>query len=116
MASNSTPLPHWTWEDLEAALDAFSPLGASDPVRSHLLRGLGHGPGRSPERRLGYRPPPRGWGVRLLIIAILVIVFALMVKGIADTILAYTERAGAIGRALDSGAPAERPASPPAPA
>ena len=23
MASNSTPLPHWTWEDLEAALDAF---------------------------------------------------------------------------------------------
>ena len=79
-------------------------------------RGLGHGPGRSPERRLGYRPPPRGWGVRLLIIAILVIVFALMVKGIADTILAYTERAGAIGRALDSGAPAERPAPPPAPA
>ena len=79
-------------------------------------RGLGHGPGRSPERRLGYRPPPRGWGVRLLIIAILVIVFALMVKGIADTILAYTERAEAIGRALDSGAPAERPAPPPAPA
>lgn len=33
-------LPHWTWGDLEAALDRFSPLGADDPVRSHLMRGL----------------------------------------------------------------------------
>jgi hypothetical protein len=33
-------LPHWTWGDLEAALDRFSPLGANDPVRSHLVRGL----------------------------------------------------------------------------
>ena len=40
MASDSTPLPHWTWEDLEAALDAFSPAGESDPVRAHLMRGL----------------------------------------------------------------------------
>ena len=40
MALKSTPLPHWTWEDLEAALEAFSPMGANDPVRSHLMRGL----------------------------------------------------------------------------
>jgi hypothetical protein len=40
MASNSTPLPQWTWEDLEHALDAFSPGGASDPLRAHLMRGL----------------------------------------------------------------------------
>ncbi len=39
----STPgraLPHWTWDDLEAALEEFSPLGAEDPVRAHLMRGL----------------------------------------------------------------------------
>ena len=40
MSLKHTPLPHWTWEDLEAALAAFSPMGAKDPVRSHLLRGL----------------------------------------------------------------------------
>jgi hypothetical protein len=40
MGALKEPLPHWTWEDLEAALDGFSPLGAGDPVRTHLMRGL----------------------------------------------------------------------------
>lgn len=35
-----TALPHWTWEDLEAALDAFCPMGSDDPVKAHLMRGL----------------------------------------------------------------------------
>jgi hypothetical protein len=40
MASQTRTLPHWTWEDLEAALNGFSPLGPNDPVRAHLMRGL----------------------------------------------------------------------------
>lgn len=40
MGSGKQPLPHWTWEDLESALDAFTPSGAGEPLRSHLLRGL----------------------------------------------------------------------------
>jgi hypothetical protein len=40
MMDTQQALPHWTWGDLEAALDRFSPVGADDPVRSHLMRGL----------------------------------------------------------------------------
>ena len=40
MGSGQQALPQWTWEDLEAALEAFTPSGAGDPVRAHLLRGL----------------------------------------------------------------------------
>ena len=61
MASNSTPLPHWTWEDLEAALDAFSPMGASDPVRSHLMRGLADDAAQSSPRELLRQVLSAGW-------------------------------------------------------
>jgi len=61
MASDSTPLPHWTWEDLEAALDAFSPMGASDPVRSHLLRGLADDAAQSTPRELLRQVLSAGW-------------------------------------------------------
>jgi hypothetical protein len=61
MASNGTPLPHWTWEDLEAALDAFSPMGASDPVRSHLLRGLADDAAKSTPRELLRQVLSAGW-------------------------------------------------------
>jgi hypothetical protein len=40
MVSQTRPLPQWTWEDLEAALEGFSPVGENDPVRAHLMRGL----------------------------------------------------------------------------
>jgi hypothetical protein len=61
MASNSTPLPHWTWEDLEAALDAFSPMGANDPVRSHLLRGLADDAQGANPRELLQQVLSAGW-------------------------------------------------------
>ncbi len=61
MVSDKTPLPHWTWEDLEAALDAFSPLGASDPVRSHLLRGLADDAELSNPRELLQQVLSAGW-------------------------------------------------------
>ena len=61
MASNSTPLPHWTWEDLEAALDAFSPMGVNDPVRSHLLRGLADDATQSNPRELLQQVLSAGW-------------------------------------------------------
>lgn len=60
-------------------------------------RGLGDGSGGGPERRLGYRPPPGNWGVRLLIIAGLVVLCALMMKAVADMVLAYAAQAQAIG-------------------
>lgn len=61
MPRNSTPLPHWTWEDLEAALDAFSPTGASDPVRSHLLRGLADDAQQANPRELLQQVLSAGW-------------------------------------------------------
>ena len=61
MASTSTPLPQWTWEDLEAALDAFSPTGVNDPVRSHLLRGLADDAARSNPRALLQQVLSAGW-------------------------------------------------------
>ena len=60
-------------------------------------RGLGDGPGRSPERRLGYRPPPRSWTVRLLILLVIVVVTAVMLKAVADLILDYAGQAQEIG-------------------
>jgi hypothetical protein len=61
MASKSTPLPHWTWEDLEAALDAFSPMGSNDPVRSHLMRGLADDATQSDPRELLRQVLSAGW-------------------------------------------------------
>lgn len=61
MASHSTPLPHWTWEDLEAALDAFSPMGANDPVRSHLMRGLQDDATQADPRELLRQVLSAGW-------------------------------------------------------
>jgi hypothetical protein len=61
MALKSTPLPQWTWEDLEAALEAFSPLGADDPVRSHLLRGLADDAEHANPRELLRQVLSAGW-------------------------------------------------------
>lgn len=61
MTSNSTPLPHWTWEDLEAALTAFSPTGVDDPVSSHLLRGLADDAAQATPRELLQQVLSAGW-------------------------------------------------------
>lgn len=83
--------------------------GAVEPegtVAAGAERGLGDGPGRRPERRLGYRPPPRGWGVRLLILLVMIVVTAVMLKAVADLILAFAGQAQEIGHAttIQSGA------------
>ena len=75
---------------------AVEPAGTA-PARAE--RGLGDGAGRRPERRLGYRPPPRSWGVRLLILLVIVVVTAVMLKAVADLILAYVGQAQEIGEA-----------------
>lgn len=54
-------LPHWTWEDLEAALDGFSPLGAHDPVRAYLLRGLADDAAQATPRELLQQVLSAGW-------------------------------------------------------
>lgn len=54
-------LPHWTWEDLEAALDAFSPTGANHPVCSHLLRGLADDAEQTSPRELLQQVLSAGW-------------------------------------------------------
>lgn len=61
MALKNTPLPHWTWEDLEAALDAFSPMGANDQVRSHLMRGLADDATDANPRELLQQVLSAGW-------------------------------------------------------
>ena len=75
---------------------AVEPAGTA-PARAE--RGLGDGAGRRPERRLGYRPPPRSWAVRLLILLIIVVVTAVLLKAVADLILDYAGQAQAIGEA-----------------
>ena len=74
--------------------------GASDAARAAAAgaeRGLGDGAGGSPSPRLGYRPPPRGWGARLLILLAIIVVTALVLKAVADVILAYADQAREIG-------------------
>jgi len=61
MASHSTPLPHWTWDDLEAALGAFSPRDPDDPVRAHLMRGLTDDAGRVDPQELLRQVLSAGW-------------------------------------------------------
>lgn len=60
-------------------------------------RRLGDGAGGGAGPRLGYRPPPRGWGVRLLILLAIMVVTALVLKAVADVILAYADQAREIG-------------------
>lgn len=52
MSMGDNPLPHWTWEDLEAVLDGFCPQAANHPVRAHLLRGLADDARRASPREL----------------------------------------------------------------
>lgn len=64
--------------------------GASAPGAE---RGLGDGPGRRATGRLGYRPPPGGWGPRLLIILMAVVLIAVMAKAVADLVSTYVHQA-----------------------
>lgn len=61
MVSQTRTLPHWTWDDLEAALNGFSPLGANDPVRAHLMRGLADDAERASPRELLQQVLSAGW-------------------------------------------------------
>ena len=61
MVSHNRPLPQWTWEDLEAALEGFSPIGENDPVRAHLMRGLAADAERSSPRELLQQVLSAGW-------------------------------------------------------
>jgi hypothetical protein len=54
-------LPHWTWDDLEAALDGFSPHGEHDPVRAYLLRGLADDAEQATPRELLQQVLSAGW-------------------------------------------------------
>jgi hypothetical protein len=61
MSTTGNLLPQWTWDDLEAALEAFSPLGPNDPVRDHLLRGLAEDASRLSPRELLQQVLSAGW-------------------------------------------------------
>lgn len=61
MVSQTRLLPQWTWDDLEAALDGFSPLGEGDPVRAHLMRGLAADAERASPRELLQQVLSAGW-------------------------------------------------------
>jgi hypothetical protein len=61
MGYQARTLPHWTWDDLEAALDGFSPLGANDPVRAYLLRGLADDAEQATPRELLQQVLSAGW-------------------------------------------------------
>lgn len=76
--------------------------GTGQPARTAAAdpeRGVGNGPGGSPEPRLGYRPPPESPVFRLLIMLLTVVLAAVMIKAVADLVVAYTGQARAIDRA-----------------
>lgn len=60
-------------------------------------RGSGDGPDGGATGRFGYRPPPRGWGVRLLILIVLILLAAVLLKAVADLVLAFADQAQEIG-------------------
>ena len=59
MSIQTRTLPHWTWDDLEAALDGFSP--PNDPVRAHLMRGLADDAEKASPRELLQQVLSAGW-------------------------------------------------------
>jgi hypothetical protein len=61
MAAQNEPLPHWTWEDLEAVLDGFSPSGPGNPLRDYLIRGLAEDAKRASSRELLKQVLSAGW-------------------------------------------------------
>lgn len=61
MSHQVRTLPHWTWEDLEAALDGFSPMGPNNPVRAHLMRGLADDAEDASPRELLQQVLSAGW-------------------------------------------------------
>lgn len=77
--------------------------GSAGAAATGVERGLGDGPGGRPEPRanwrLGYRPPPRSWGVRLLILSVVVVLTAVLLKAVVDLIIAYAGQAEEIGYA-----------------
>ena len=87
-------------------------VGAAGTVAAGAERGLGDGPGRGPEpqsqRRLGYRPPPRSWGFRLLILCVIVVLTAVLMKAVVDLIVAYAGQAEEIGYATQRSGSADR--------
>lgn len=61
MYHRNKALPHWTWADLEAALEGFSHLGANDPLRAHLMRGLAVDAEQASPRELLQQVLSAGW-------------------------------------------------------
>ena len=61
MVSRNTPLPHWTWEDLEAVLDGFSPSGPDNPLRTYLVHGLADDAEDATPRELLRQVLSAGW-------------------------------------------------------
>ncbi|RZJ37495.1 MAG: helix-turn-helix transcriptional regulator [Brevundimonas sp.] len=80
---------------------AGEPAGAA---AAGAERGVGDGPGGRPEPRLGYRPPPRNWGVRVLIIVVTLVLAAVMMRAIADSIVAYQRQVRVIDETVMQGA------------
>jgi hypothetical protein len=93
------------FRDFAAMVPALSFTPGAAPAGSE--RGLGDGADGRKERRFGYRPPPAGRSVRLLILVVATIVAALMLKAVADLVLAYAVQAGDIGRATQPPIPPE---------
>lgn len=61
METQDKPLPHWTWEDLDAVLDGFSPTGPDNPLRAYLVRGLVEDAQRANPRELLKQVLSAGW-------------------------------------------------------
>lgn len=60
--------------------------------------GVEHSLGSGPGRRLGYRPPPGGWALRLLIIGFIVVFGAVMLVGLFEMLVRYQQQVGEIDR------------------
>ena len=60
-------------------------------------------PAPAPARRasapaIGYRPPPRHRGFRLLMVLLATVLCAILLKAVADLVISYSRQAGEIGQ------------------
>tara|TARA_R110000787_G_scaffold130941_2_gene242887 strand:+ start:944 stop:1594 length:651 start_codon:yes stop_codon:yes gene_type:complete len=62
--------------------------------------GVEHSLGAGPGRRFGYRPPPGGWALRLLIISLIIVFGAVMLVGVFEMLVRYQRQVSEIDRTV----------------
>tara|TARA_R110002124_G_scaffold108985_2_gene261728 strand:+ start:2659 stop:3312 length:654 start_codon:yes stop_codon:yes gene_type:complete len=101
------------------ARDAAQPLAGRpalgrelDDTAGPAGPGAEHGLGPGSGRRLGYRPPPGGWALRLLIIGLIIVFGTVMLVGVFEMLVRYQHQVSEIDLSVTQATHPIDPASP----